>query len=35
MIHHWKALDLEITDSEYRHDPTYTGEVMPSRTSNH
>ena len=22
MIRHWKALDLEITDSEYHHDPT-------------
>ena len=26
MIHHWKALDLEITDFQYRHDSAYTGE---------
>ena len=29
MIHHWKGLDVEITDSEYHHDPTYTGEIIP------
>ena len=34
MIHHWKDLDLEITDFEYHHDPTYTGEIIPSQTSN-
>ena len=34
MIHCWKTLDLEITDFEYQHDPTNTGEVMPSQTSN-
>ena len=34
MIHRWKALDLEITDFEYRHDRTYTGEIVPSQTSN-
>ena len=22
MIHHWKVFDLEITGSEYHHDPT-------------
>ena len=33
MIHHWKGLDLEITDLEYHHDPTYTGEIIPSQTS--
>ena len=34
MIHHSKGLDLEITDFEYHHDPTYTGETIPSQTSN-
>ena len=34
MIHHWKGLDLEITDSLYHYDPTYTGEIMPSQTLN-
>ena len=34
MIHHWKALDLEITDFKYRHDPTPSGEITPSQTSN-
>ena len=34
MIHHWKALDLEITDGEYQFDPTYTGEITPSQTLN-
>ena len=32
MIHHWKALDLEITDSEYQHDPTSSCEIIPSQT---
>ena len=32
MIHHWKALDLEITDGEYQFDRTYTGETTPSQT---
>ena len=35
MIHHWKALDLEITDFEYQRDPTYTGETKPSQTLKH
>ena len=35
MIHHSKGLDLEITDSEYHHDPTYTGETKPSQTLKH
>ena len=35
MIHHWKCLDLEITDSEYYYDPTYTGETVPSQSSRH
>ena len=34
MTHHSKGLDLEIIDSEYHHDPTYTGETEPSQTSN-
>ena len=35
MIHHWKSLDLEITDFIYHHDPTPTGEeTVPSQTSN-
>ena len=35
MIHHWKGLELEITDFEYHHDPTYTGETIPSQTLKH
>ena len=34
MIHHWKGLDLEITDFEYHHDPTFSAETIPSQTSN-
>ena len=34
MIHRWKALDKEITDFEYQHGCTYTGETTPSQTSN-
>ena len=34
MIRHWKALDLEITDSEYHHDPTPSVEIILSQTSN-
>ena len=35
MIHHWKSLDLEITDLYYHHGPTHTGEeTVPSQTSN-
>ena len=34
MIHHWKALDLDITDGEYQYDPTYTGEIIPPQTLN-
>ena len=30
MIHHWKGLDLEITDFENLHDPTPSGEIVPS-----
>ena len=34
MIHHWKALNLEIIGFEYHDDPTKTGEITPSQTSN-
>ena len=34
MIQRWKDLDLEIKDFEYHHDRTYTGEIVPSQTSN-
>ena len=27
MIHHWKGLDLEIIDLEYRYDQTLSGET--------
>ena len=33
MIRHWKGLDVKIIDSEYHHDLTYTGELIPSQTS--
>ena len=33
MIYHSKGLDLEITDFGYHHDPTYTGEIIPSQIS--
>ena len=33
MIHHWKDLDLEITDSEYHHDLTSSCEIIPSQTT--
>ena len=29
MIHHWKALDLEITEFECHHDPTSSCEIIP------
>ena len=34
MIHHWKALDWEITNDEYQFDRAYTGETTPSQTLN-
>ena len=34
MIYHWKGFDLEITDLEYRYDPTPSGEIIPSQTLN-
>ena len=32
MIHHSKALDLEITDDEYQFDRTYPVKITPSET---
>ena len=32
MIHHGKALDLDITDSDCHHDPTSACETIPSET---
>ena len=34
MIHHWKGLDLQIRGFNYHHDPTASGETIPSQTSN-
>ena len=34
MIHHWKALDLDITDFKYLHDLTSSRKIIPSQTSN-
>ena len=34
MIHHWKGLDLEITDFNHHHDPIASGETIPSQTLN-
>ena len=34
MIQYWKCFDLEITDFNYHHDPTPSGETIPSQTSN-
>ena len=33
MLYHSKSLDLDITDFENHHEPTYTGETEPSQTS--
>ena len=35
MMHHWKGLELEITDFEYHHDPTPSTETIPSQTLKH
>ena len=32
VIVHWKAVDLEITDGEYRFYRTYAGKITPSHT---
>ena len=34
MVDQWKGLYLEITDVEYHHDRTSTGETIPSQTLN-
>ena len=34
MIHHWKDLDLEITDFHYQHHATPSGYFIPFQTSN-
>ena len=34
MIHNWKGFDSEITDFNYHHDATPSGETKPSQTSN-
>ena len=34
LIHHWKGLDLEITDFGNHHDPTSSGEIIPCETLN-
>ena len=34
MIHHWKGFDSEITDFNYHHDPTQSGETIPYQISN-
>ena len=34
MIHHWKGLELEITDFDYQHDRTPSAGNIPSQTSN-
>ena len=33
MIHHWKGLDFEMTDFNSHHNPTPSGETIPSQTS--
>ena len=34
VIHDWKALNSEVTDFEYHHDRTPSGEITLSQTSN-
>ena len=34
MIHPWKAIDLEVIESEYHHDPTPSCEIILLQTSN-
>ena len=34
VIYHWKAVDLEVTDFEYRRDQTDTSAITLSETSN-
>ena len=33
MIHHWRGLDLEITDFENHQDPMPSAETIPSQNS--
>ena len=33
MVHHWKGLELEITDFENHQDPIYSAKTTPSETS--
>ena len=33
MVHHWKGLEFEITDFEFHHYPTPSGETIPSKKS--
>ena len=32
-MHHWKGLDSEIGVFNYHHDPTASGETIPTQTS--
>ena len=34
MLHHWKGLELEITDFDYQFDRTPLAGTIPSQTSN-
>ena len=34
MTHHWKALDLYITDFKHLHGPTFSRKIIPSQASN-
>ena len=31
MIHHWKGLELEIAEFEYKHDRTPSAESIPTQ----
>ena len=32
MLHHWKSLDMEITDGDNQFDRAYTSKTIPSQT---
>ena len=34
MIHHWKGLELEITEFHHQHERTPSIETIPSQNSN-
>ena len=34
MVDHWKGLELEIAEFEYKHDRTPSKETIPTQTSN-